>query len=168
MRGNTLPRTGRRDYCPRPLCDERVLNNPDATAKTVKNGFLYTGDIGKMDEDGYVYLLDRKKDVIISGGYNIYPKELENVLYEHPSVLEAAVIGVPDERLGEVPKAYVVRKEGYRVTASELKQFALERLASYKQIRSIEFIAEIPKTPTGKLMKRKLVEMEKQKRNVKR
>lgn len=134
-------------------------NNPDETAKTVKNGWLHTGDIGKMDEDGYVYLLDRLKEVIISGGYNVYPKELENVLYQHPAVLEAAVVGIADDRLGEVPKAFIVLKEGCTVTEEEIQRFSLERLASYKQIRQVEFIDEIPKTPTGKLMKRKLIEI---------
>lgn len=133
--------------------------NPEATAQTIRDGWLYTGDIGKMDEDGYVYLLDRKKDVIIVGGYNVYPVEIENVLYRHPAVLEAAVIGVPDERLGEIPKAYVVLRPGIHATKEELQQFCEKHLASYKRIRDVEFLDEIPKTPTGKLMKRKLAEM---------
>ncbi len=131
-------------------------NNPEQTAKTIMNGWLHTGDIGKLDEEGYVYLLDRKKDLIIVGGYNVYPVEIENVLYTHPAVLEAAVIGQPDERLGEIPKAYIALKEGAEVSQEEIIKFCLEKLASYKQIREVEFIKEIPKTPTGKLMKRKL------------
>nr|WP_263326607.1 long-chain-fatty-acid--CoA ligase [Neobacillus sp. Marseille-Q6967] len=131
-------------------------NNPDQTANTIINGWLHTGDIGKIDEDGYVYLLDRKKDLIIVGGYNVYPVEIENVLYTHPAVFEAAVIGQKDERLGEIPKAFIVLKEGQSVSKDEIKAYCLERLASYKQIREVEFIKEIPKTPSGKLMKRKL------------
>ncbi|MDN3016186.1 long-chain fatty acid--CoA ligase [Paenibacillus sp. BSR1-1] len=131
-------------------------NNPEQTDKTIINGWLHTGDIGKMDEDGYVYLLDRKKDLIIVGGYNVYPVEIENVLYTHPAILESAVIGQPDERLGEIPKAFVVLKEGVSVSKEEIIQFCLERLAKYKQIREVEFIKEIPKTPSGKLMKRGL------------
>lgn len=133
-------------------------NNPDQTANTIINGWLHTGDIGKMDEDGYVYLLDRKKDLIIVGGYNVYPVEIENVLYTHPAVLEVAVIGQSDVRLGEIPKAYIVLKEGQSLSEDEIKTYCIERLASYKQIREVEFIKEIPKTPTGKLMKRKLKE----------
>jgi long-chain acyl-CoA synthetase len=131
-------------------------NDPEKTAETIINGWLHTGDIGKMDEDGYVYLLDRKKDLIIVGGYNVYPVELENVLYTHPAVLEAAVIGIHDERLGEIPKAFIAVKEGMTLTEEEIKKFCLDKLAKYKQIREVEFIKEIPKTPTGKLMKRKL------------
>ncbi|WP_216829849.1 class I adenylate-forming enzyme family protein [Alkalihalobacterium elongatum] len=131
-------------------------NNTEQTAKTIRNGWLHTGDIGKVDEDGYVYLLDRKKDLVIVGGYNVYPVELENVLYTHPAVLEVAVIGKKDERLGEIPKAYIALKKGFSVTEKEIIRFCLDRLASYKQIREVEFIREIPKTPTGKLMKRKL------------
>ncbi|OHR70873.1 hypothetical protein HMPREF3291_06480 [Bacillus sp. HMSC76G11] len=133
-------------------------NNPGQTENTIFNGWLHTGDIGKMDEDGYVYLLDRKKDLIIVGGYNVYPVEIENVLYTHPAVLEAAVVGQPDDRLGEIPKAYIVVKEGMSLSEDEVKAYCLERLASYKQIRKVEFIKEIPKTPSGKLMKRKLKE----------
>ncbi|WP_338373156.1 AMP-binding enzyme, partial [Enterococcus faecium] len=113
-------------------------NNPDQTANTIINGWLHTGDIGKIDEDGYVYLLDRKKDLIIVGGYNVYPVEIENVLYTHPAVFEAAVIGQKDERLGEIPKAFIVLKEGQSVSEDEIKAYCLERLASYKQIREVE------------------------------
>lgn len=164
--GQTLPPGEEGEIIARGHCVMKgYWNNPRETRKTVKEGWLYTGDIGKLDEDGYVYFLDRKKEMIISGGFNIYPKELENVLYQHPGVLEASVIGVPDERLGEIPKAYIALKEGYSVTEDEIKTFALERLANYKKIREVEFIKEIPKTATGKLMKRKLVEMEKEKQS---
>ena len=164
--GQTLPPGEEGEIIARGHCVMKgYWNNPRETRKTVKEGWLYTGDIGKLDEDGYVYFLDRKKEMIISGGFNIYPKELENVLYQHPGVLEASVIGVPDERLGEIPKAYIALKEGYSVTEDEIKTFALERLANYKKIREVEIIKEIPKTATGKLMKRKLVEMEKEKQS---
>lgn len=133
-------------------------NNPEQTAATVIDGWLHTGDIGKMDKDGYIYLLDRKKDLIIVGGYNVYPVELENVLHTHSAVFEAAVIGVPDDRLGEVPKAFIVLKEGTTLSAKEIKQYCLDRLAKYKAIKEVEFIQEIPKTPTGKIMRRKLKE----------
>ncbi|RFU65004.1 class I adenylate-forming enzyme family protein [Peribacillus glennii] len=133
-------------------------NNPEQTANTIKNGWLHTGDIGKMDKEGYVYLLDRKKDLIIVGGYNVYPVELENVIYTHPAVLEVAVIGQPDDRLGEIPKAFIALKEGMSLSKEEIIKYCLDRLASYKQIRDVEFIKEIPKTPSGKLMKRRLKE----------
>ncbi|WP_158736394.1 class I adenylate-forming enzyme family protein [Alteribacillus sp. YIM 98480] len=128
------------------------------TKKTIKNGYLYTGDIGRLDKDGYVYLLDRKKDLIIVGGYNVYPVELENVLYEHPSVLEAAVIGESDDRLGEIPKAFIVPKKGTSPKSEDIQAFCKKQLAPYKQIRKIQFVDKVPKTPTGKLMKRKLKE----------
>ena len=163
--GNPLPPGQAGEIVARGHCVMKgYWNMPEETAKTVRNGWLHTGDIGMMDEDGYVYLLDRLKEVIISGGYNVYPKELENVLYKHSAVLEAAVIGVDDERLGEVPKAYIVLKEGCQVTEEEIKNFSLEHLAVYKRIRHVEFVNEIPKTPTGKLMKRKLVESERRKK----
>lgn len=130
--------------------------NPEATKSTVRNGWLHTGDIGFMDEDGYLYLKDRIKEVIIVGGYNVYPAEVENVIYQHPAVLEAAVIGVSDERLGEIPKAFIVKQKGMDVTKEEIIEFCFSKLAKYKVVREVEFIDEIPKTATGKLLKRKL------------
>jgi long-chain acyl-CoA synthetase len=132
----------------------------EETKATLVNGWLLSGDIGKMDEDGYFYIVDRKKDMIIAGGYNIYPREVEEVLYEHPAVLEAAVIGVPDPKRGETVKAFVVLKEGYSVTAEEIEKFCREHLAAYKVPRMIEFRKELPKTNVGKVLRRILKEEE--------
>jgi long-chain acyl-CoA synthetase len=127
---------------------------PDETAKTLRDGWLYTGDFGRFDDHGYVYIVDRKYDTIISGGKNIYPREIEELLYEHDAVLEAAVIGVPDEHWGESVKAVVVLKEGKAVSEEALISLCKERLASYKKPRSVEFRKELPKNPTGKILKR--------------
>lgn len=131
-------------------------NQPEETAATLKDGWLYTGDMGTMDEDGYFFIVDRKKDVIIAGGFNIYPRDIEEVLYEHPSVQEAAVIGVPDDYRGETVKAFIVLKQGAEVTESELNEFCRERLASYKVPRIYEFRADLPKTMIGKVLRREL------------
>jgi long-chain acyl-CoA synthetase len=132
------------------------------TAKVLINGWLLTGDMAKMDEDGYFYIVDRKKDMIIAGGYNIYPREVEEVLYEHPAVLEAAVIGVPDPYRGETVKAFIVLKPEYRgkVTAEEIIKFCREKLAAYKVPRIIEFRDELPKSLVGKILRRVLKEEE--------
>lgn len=132
----------------------------EETAKALVNGWLLTGDMAKMDEDGYFYIVDRKKDVIIAGGYNIYPREVEEVLYEHPAVLEAAVVGVPDKYRGETVKAFVVLKPEYRgkVTEKEIEQFCRERLAAYKVPKIIEFRDELPKSAVGKILRRVLRE----------
>ncbi|MBO8182387.1 MAG: long-chain fatty acid--CoA ligase [Archaeoglobus sp.] len=132
----------------------------EETKNTLINGWLLTGDIGKMDEDGYFYIVDRKKDMIIAGGYNIYPREVEEVLYEHPDVLEAAVIGVPDPKRGETVKAFIVLKEGSTATAEDIEKFCRERLAAYKVPRIIEFRKELPKTNVGKVLRRVLKEEE--------
>jgi acyl-CoA synthetase (AMP-forming)/AMP-acid ligase II len=128
----------------------------EETNKTLKNGWLLTGDIGKLDERGYIYVVDRKKDVIISGGENIYPREVEEILYQHPAVLEAAVIGVPDEVWGENVMAVIVLKEGARTTEDEIIQFCKERLASYKKPKIVKFIDNLPKNPSGKILKYEL------------
>jgi long-chain acyl-CoA synthetase len=132
--------------------------NPAATAATIKDGWLYTGDIGRMDEDGYFSIVDRKKDLIITGGYNVYPAEIEDVLYQHPAVLEACVVGVKDERLGEVGRAFVVAKPGMTVTANELKDFLSERLIRYKIPREFIFRDSLPKSPVGKILRKELRE----------
>lgn len=131
-------------------------NNPDATAATIKNGWIYTGDIGSADEDGYIYLVDRKKDVIISGGYNIYAREIEDALHAHPTIAEAAVIGVPDEEWGESVKAIIALKNGMTATEKEIIQFCKARLSSYKKPKTIEFVSELPKTSIGKISKKDL------------
>jgi acyl-CoA synthetase (AMP-forming)/AMP-acid ligase II len=133
-------------------------NLPEETAKTLKGGWLYTGDMGKFDEGGYVYLVDRKHDMIISGGRNIYPRELEEVLYQHKAVLEAAVIGVPDDYWVEAVKALVVLKDGMQATEEEIIDFCKKNLASYKKPRSVEFWRELPKSATGKFLKRQIRE----------
>lgn len=136
-------------------------NRPEETEQVLRDGWLYTGDIGYMDERGYFYIVDRKKDVIIAGGYNIYPREVEEVLYEHPSVQEAAVIGVPDPYRGETVKAFVVLRPGKECSEQELDAFMRERLAAYKVPRLYEFRSELPKTAVGKILRRVLVEQEK-------
>jgi len=128
----------------------------EETKKVLVNGWLLTGDMAKMDEDGYFYIVDRKKDMIIAGGYNIYPREVEEVLYEHPAVVEAAVVGVPDPYRGETVKAFIVLKPEYKgkVTEQEIIQFCKERLAAYKVPRLVEFRDELPKSAVGKILRR--------------
>lgn len=138
-------------------------NRPEETEKTLRNGWLYTGDMAKMDEQGYFYIVDRKKDMIIAGGYNIYPREVEEVLFENPKVQEALVAGVPHEYRGETVKAYVVLKDGQSATEEEMISYCKERLAPYKVPKMVEFRTELPKTAVGKLLRRKLVEEEKKK-----
>ena len=131
----------------------------EKTAKTIdKDGWLHTGDMGYMDEEGYFYLAGRGDDLIIRGGENISPDEVENVLYAHPAIEEAAVIGVPSEEWGQEPRAIVVLKEGKTATAEEVVEFCRERLASFKRPRSVVFIDELPRTSTGKILKRILRE----------
>ena len=129
---------------------------PQETAETIREGWLHTGDFGRLDDDGYLFIVDRKNDMIISGGKNIYPREVEEVLYRHESVLEAAVIGVPDDHWGESVKALVVLKPGKRASEEEIIAFCKQDLASYKKPRSVEFREELPKNPTGKILKRLL------------
>jgi acyl-CoA synthetase (AMP-forming)/AMP-acid ligase II len=131
---------------------------PEATADVLKNGRLHTGDLATVDEDGFIYIVDRKKDMIISGGLNIYPREVEDVLFAHPGVLEAAVIGVPDPEWGESVKALVVLKPGATCTEEELISHCKENLASYKKPRSVEFVDTLPRNPSGKVLKRTLRE----------
>ena len=131
-------------------------NRPDATAEVLSDGWLRTGDLARMDEDGYFFIVDRKKDMIIRGGFNVYPREIEEVLYEHPAVLEAAVIGVPDEALGEEVGAAVVLRPGSDATADDIREFVKERVAAYKYPRRIWFPDELPKGSTGKILKREI------------
>ncbi len=139
-------------------------NRPDATDETIKNGWLHTGDIAKMDEDGYFYIVDRIKDMIISGGYNVYPRDIEEVLYEHPKVMEACSIGVPHKHRGESVKAFIVLKESETATAEELISFCEKHLAKYKLPTEIEFRNELPKTNVGKILRKDLRKEELQKR----
>lgn len=133
------------------------------TAAVLRNGWLYTGDIGKMDEDGYFYITDRKKDLIKYKGYSVYPREVEDVIYEHPAVKLCAVIGKFDPVAGEIPKAFVVLKEGKTATAEEIKEFANSKVAPYKAVREVEFRTELPMTLVGKVLRRVLQEEEKKK-----
>ncbi len=135
-------------------------NQPDETNLVLKDGWLYTGDIATMDEDGYFYIVDRKKDMILTAGFNVYPREVEDVLYQHPKVLEAAVIGLPDKVRGEKVTAYVVLKPGETATAQEIRAFCRERLAHYKEPRAVHFRDELPKTMAGKVLRRALHEEE--------
>jgi long-chain acyl-CoA synthetase len=131
-------------------------NKPDATGETLIDGWLHTGDMAKIDEDGYFFIVDRKKDLIIRGGYNVYPREIEEVLYEHPAVREAAVIGVKDDSLGEEVGAAIALKDGEDVSAQELREFVKEQVAAYKYPRRVWFVDDLPKGPTGKILKREI------------
>lgn len=140
-------------------------NNPEETANVLKDGWLFTGDLGYMDEEGYFYVVDRKKDMIIAGGYNIYPREVEEVLYEHEGIQEAVVAGIPDPYRGETVKAYVVLKDGVNISEDELNAYSRKHLAAYKVPRFYEFRDELPKTAVGKILRRKLVDDEKENQN---
>ncbi|HEV2724598.1 MAG TPA: long-chain fatty acid--CoA ligase [Thermoleophilaceae bacterium] len=131
-------------------------NRADATEEAVKEGWFHTGDMAKVDEDGYFFIVDRKKDLIIRGGYNVYPREIEEVLYEHPAIQEAAVVGVPNEELGEEVGAAVVLKSGEELDADEVKKYVKEQVAAYKYPREVWFLEELPKGPTGKILKREI------------
>ncbi len=138
-------------------------NKPEETRLTLRNGWLYTGDIAVMDQDGYFKIVDRKKDMIIAGGYNIYPREVEEVLFQHPKILEAAVAGIADEYRGETVKAFVVMKPGQTATAEDIIAFCRERLAAYKAPKQVEFRDSLPKTMVGKILRRQLIAEDKEK-----
>jgi long-chain acyl-CoA synthetase len=129
---------------------------PAETAEALRGGWFHTGDIGVMDEDGYLTIVDRKKDMILRGGFNVYPREIEEVLMTHPAVALCAVVGVPDERLGEEIKAFVVRRPSMTVTEEELIAWAREQFAAYKYPRHVEFRDGLPTNATGKILKREL------------
>jgi long-chain acyl-CoA synthetase len=140
----------------------------EETEATMKDGWLFTGDIGYMDDEGYFYIIDRKKDMIIAGGFNIYPREIEEVLYEHEKVQEVIVAGVPDPYRGETVKAYIVLKDNQNATSEEMNDYARQHLAAYKVPRIYEFRKELPKTAVGKILRRALIEEEEEKlKNVK-
>ncbi|QDP41894.1 AMP-binding protein [Radiobacillus deserti] len=138
-------------------------NQPVETSKAIRDGWLYTGDMAVMDDEGFFYIMDRKKDLIIAGGFNIYPREVEEVLFDHPTVMDVVVAGIPDPYRGETVKAYVVLKSGAQTTEQELEAFCRERLASFKVPRSYEFRDSLPKTLVGKTLRRLVVEEEKKK-----
>jgi acyl-CoA synthetase (AMP-forming)/AMP-acid ligase II len=131
---------------------------PDKTAETIIDGWLHTGDLGHIDTEGFLHITDRKKDVIISGGFNVYPSETEQVIWSHPAVLDCAVIGVPDDNWGEAVKAVVELKPGAQVSADELITLCKERLGSVKAPKSVDFIPTLPRSPVGKVLKKELRE----------
>ena len=135
---------------------EGYYNNPQATAEAIRDGWLCTGDIGRIDEDGYLFILGRKKDVIIVKGQNIYPSDIEDVLYTHPKVAEAAVVGIPDKLRGEVVRAVISLKEGEATTEEEIRRFCREYLSDYKVPKQVMFMDSLPKTASGKIRKEDL------------
>jgi long-chain acyl-CoA synthetase len=132
-------------------------NRPEATAEAIRDGWFHTGDLARVDEEGYFYIVDRKKDLIIRGGYNVYPREIEEVLYEHPAIAEAAVIGLPHPSLGEEVGAAVALKPGVVITAEELRDYVKAQVAAYKYPRHVWIVDALPKGPTGKILKREIV-----------
>jgi long-chain acyl-CoA synthetase len=135
---------------------ERYWNKPEETAETFKAGWFHTGDMGRMDEEGYVYILDRKKDIIVSGAENISARDVENVILAHPAVQECAVIGVPSEKWGEEVKAIVVPRQGMTVTPEEIIEYCRDKMAGFKRPKSAEIWQELPKNPSGKILKREI------------
>jgi long-chain acyl-CoA synthetase len=131
-------------------------NRPEETRRVLRDGWLYTGDVGKVDEDGFLYILDRKTDMIIMSGENIYPREIEDVLLQHPAIAEAAVVGVPDERRGEIPKAVVVLRPGAQLTAEEVQEHCRQRLAFFKVPKVVEFRSGLPRNAAFKVIKSEL------------
>ena len=145
-----------------PIVIPGYWQKPEETRHAIRDGYLYTGDVGKMDEDGWFYVVDRKKDMIVASGYKVWPRDVEDVIYRHPSVKETAVVGVPDAYRGETVKAFVALKEGAKnaVTPEEIISFCRSRMAAYKYPRQVEIVSEIPKTLTGKFLRRTLREKE--------
>lgn len=143
-----------------PQVTSGYYNMPEESAKTVRNGWLFTGDIGQMDEDGYFYIVDRKKDMIIAGGYNIYPRDIDEVLFEHPKIMEACAIGIPDTYRGETVKAFVVLKPGESMTSEDVIEYCKQKLAKYKVPTQVEFIETLPKSGVGKILRKELRAME--------
>jgi len=133
-------------------------NAPKETKLALRDGWLYTGDIATMDEEGYTYIVDRKKDMIIAGGYNIYPRDIDEVLFQHPKILKACAVGIPDQWRGETVKAFVVIKEGETATEQEIIDFCKEKLAPYKVPKIVEFREDLPETMVGKVLRRALKE----------
>ena len=152
--GNPLPQGAVGEIAARgPNVMQGYLNRPDETAEVLRDGWYHTGDLGRVDQDGYYYVVDRKKDLILVGGLNVYPREVELILADHPAVAEAVVIGIPDPVRGEVPRGLVILKDGQQVGARELLHWCRQRLANYKVPRTISIVAELPRTATGKVLK---------------
>jgi long-chain acyl-CoA synthetase len=131
-------------------------NNPEETANQLTDGWLHTGDIGQMDEDGYIYIVDRKKDMIIAGGFNIYPREVDEVLYQHPKVAEGVTVGIPDAYRGETVKVFIVLKPSEKATDKDIIDFCKQKLAAYKVPKIVEFRNSIPKSAVGKILRKTL------------
>jgi len=139
--------------CRGPNIMKGYYKDEEATQEALRGGWLRTGDLGRMDEEGFIYIVDRKKDMIVSGGENIYPREIEEILYSHPKIQEAAIIGVPDPLWGESVKAVIVLKKGESMTEEEVIEYCKRHLASYKKPRSVEFVESLPRNPSGKVLK---------------
>jgi acyl-CoA synthetase (AMP-forming)/AMP-acid ligase II len=144
--------------CQGPNVMKGYYKDRKATLEALRGGWLYTGDLARMDEEGFVYIVDRKKDMIVSGGENIYPREIEEVLYRHPKIQDAAIIGVPDRTWGESVKAFIVLKKGERLKEEEVIEYCKKYLASYKKPKSVEFVEDLPRNPSGKVLKTELRE----------
>jgi long-chain acyl-CoA synthetase len=156
-KNNIMPLGERGEICTKGDANMvRYLNNPAATNETIKDGWLHTGDVGYMDEDGFIYIVDRKKDMICRGGENIYPREIEIVLESNPKIAEVAVIGVPDKALGERVKALIIPKVTGSMTEQEVQEFLTDKIAKYKIPEFVEFRTEFPRNQTGKLLKKEL------------
>jgi acyl-CoA synthetase (AMP-forming)/AMP-acid ligase II len=134
------------------------FRNPEGTREAIRNGWLYTGDLARMDEEGFFYIVDRKKEMIVSGGENIYPREIEEVLITHPSIADVAVVGIPDPNWGEAVKAFVAPKEGQVIDEEEVIGYCKTYLASYKKPKTVAFVKSIPRNPSGKALKRLLID----------
>ncbi|MCF8084136.1 MAG: long-chain fatty acid--CoA ligase [Deltaproteobacteria bacterium] len=143
-----------------PQVTSGYYQQPEETAEALRDGWLYTGDIGYMDDEGYLFIVDRKKDMIIAGGYNIYPRDIDEVLYGHPKIKEGCAVGVPDPYRGETVKAFIVPEAGQQVTEDEVRAWCREKLAAYKVPKQVEVMDELPKSPIGKVLRRRLREME--------
>ena len=139
-----------------PMTMKGYWDDPEETAGQLKDGWLHTGDVAIRDEDDYFFIVDRKKDMIIAGGYNIYPREIDEVLFEHPKIADAVTVGIPDEYRGETVKAFIVPKEGETLTEEEVKAFCEEKLAAYKRPKLVEFRKELPKSAVGKILRKEL------------
>ncbi len=139
-----------------PQVMQGYYKKPEATEEALRNGWLYTGDIGYMDEEGWIFIIDRKKDMIIAGGYKVYPKEVDEVLFSHPNILEACTVGVPDEYRGETVKAFIVKKPNVKLDENDIFAYCKERLAAYKVPKMIEFLSSLPKSNIGKILRREL------------
>ena len=146
-----------------PQVTSGYYNKPEENASAFVDGWFATGDIGYMDEEGYLFIVDRKKDMIIAGGYNIYPRDIDEVLFEHPKIQEACAVGVPHAYRGETVKAFIVPNPGETITEEEITAYCKERLAAYKVPKIYEFLDELPKSTVGKILRRKLRDQEMEK-----